>query len=74
MTEEKEQLSTAINSLDALVCRQVIKELARLVVCYMRARAHKGIAKALFETQAQIAICALSNGARSVIEAGLKDK
>ena len=65
----------AIVKLNTLQHRTVIKELARLVVCYIRARAAKGpVSKAACEGRARFALMAVGTSTRDVLQAALDTK
>lgn len=68
------KVDQAIQNLDTLQHRTVIRELTRLVVLYIRARASKKIHRAICEGQARMALCALSNGTRNILETALRNE
>lgn len=67
------ELDIAITALDVLQHRQVICQLARLATLQCHALANTGIKHTMWATKAMMAICSLSDGAKNVLEAAIRE-
>lgn len=67
-------LDKAIQELDSLLSRKIIREFAILLRLFVKARACKGFKRLQIEAQARWNLGTLSDSARSILEVALRCK